>query len=104
VSAGGRAAGQADATPGPVDLADAVKLLEAAGSVAPEHLPQILAAGCAEIASCGRECRPGLTRMARAPPHERARALAAGCAAFGRQEILGEAGVVSFTRARVTDL
>ena len=94
---------QADATPGPRDLADTVKVLEALQATGPEYFVQVLAAGCAEIASCGRECAPGLTRAATVPPHERARALAAGCAAFGTKDSLGEAGVVSFTRARVTD-
>ncbi|MDC0668557.1 hypothetical protein [Nannocystis radixulma] len=94
---------QVDATPGPLDLADAVAVLEAAGSVAPEHLTQILAAGCAEIPACGRECAPGLAAMAGAGPGRGFEELAKGCGAFSKQQSLGEAGAISFTRSRVTD-
>ncbi|MBZ5708497.1 hypothetical protein [Nannocystis pusilla] len=94
---------QVDATPGPLDVADAVVVLEAAGSVAPEALTPILAAACAEIPACGRECAPGLAAMAAAAPGWRFEALAKGCGAFSKQQSLGEAGAVSFTHARVTD-
>lgn len=75
-----------------------VKVIEAIPTVAPEYVETIVAAGCAELAGCARECVPGLAAMGRVSSENHARELARGCAAF-RADMSKGAG--AFARGRL---
>lgn len=90
------------AEPGPDDLDGVVKVLQALGSVSPEYFGPIVAAGCAELPACARECAPGLAAVGAVEPGRRALALAGGCAAFRPQVSGGAAAVEAFARARMS--
>jgi hypothetical protein len=93
----------ATAEPGPDDLDGVVKVLQALGSVSPEYFAPIVAAGCAELPACARECAPGLAAVGEVEAERRALALAGGCAAFRPQVSGGAAAVEAFARARMSD-
>lgn len=81
------------------DCDDLVSVIEAVATVSPEYVETVIAAGCAEIAGCARECVPGLDSMAKVDGQEnRARELARGCAAF-RKDMSKWPG--AFARARL---
>lgn len=75
------------------------KVLEAIGSVSPEYLDDIIAAGCSEIAGCARACVPGLAQLAGMSPEQRTVVLADGCAEFRARP---QPGVAAFARARAS--
>lgn len=92
------------ATAGPTagDCDSLVKVLEALGSVSPEHFDDVAAVGCSELPGCARECVPALASFVEAPPELRAQVFANGCAAFRLQIGGGTDAIKSFARARLS--
>jgi hypothetical protein len=94
----------AGAVPNQTDALALITVLEALVTVSPEYKDRILAAGCAELPACGRECSSGLAAAAAAEPTQRAFALMRECAAFRAQATTQPTDDAAFAwiRARVT--